>query len=54
MKKPRFPAHFTGRASGAIAIFKDGIVVYANNSFKKLYNLLNMVLERNSSGNYTM
>ena len=40
MKKPRFPAHFTGRASGAIAIFKDGIVVYANNSFEKLYNPL--------------
>ncbi len=40
MKKARFPVRLAERSSDAIAVFKDGGVVYANNSFEKLYNPL--------------
>ena len=40
MKKTRFPASLAGRASDAIAVFKEGGIIYANNSFEKLYNPL--------------
>ncbi len=40
MKKPRFPAHFAGRSSDAIAVFKNGSIVYANSAFEKLYKPL--------------
>jgi transcriptional regulator with PAS, ATPase and Fis domain len=40
MKKPRLPTHFARNASDAIAVLKDGIIVYATNSFEKLYNPL--------------
>jgi len=38
MKRQNFPAQFVNRPSDALAIFGDGIIVYANNSFEKLYN----------------
>ena len=40
MKKPRLPAHLARKASEAIAVLKDGIIVYATDSFEKLYNPL--------------
>jgi transcriptional regulator with PAS, ATPase and Fis domain len=40
MKKPQFSARLAGRASDAIAVFKDGGILYANNSFEKMYNPL--------------
>jgi transcriptional regulator with PAS, ATPase and Fis domain len=40
MKKPCLPAHFASKTSDAIAIFKDGIIVYATDSFQELYNPL--------------
>jgi hypothetical protein len=40
LKKPRLPDHFARNASDAIAVLKDGIIVYATNSFEKLYNPL--------------
>ena len=40
MKKPRLPALFARNASDAIAVLKDGIIVYATDSFEKLYNPL--------------
>jgi transcriptional regulator with PAS, ATPase and Fis domain len=40
MKKPLFPARFAGRSSDAIAVFKNGSIVYANSAFEKLYNPL--------------
>ena len=40
MKKPRLPAHFARNASDAIAVLKDGIIVYATDSFEKFYNPL--------------
>jgi transcriptional regulator with PAS, ATPase and Fis domain len=41
MKKPRSPAYFARNASDAIAIFKDGNIVYATHSFEELYSPLN-------------
>jgi transcriptional regulator with PAS, ATPase and Fis domain len=40
MDKPPFPIRFAGRPSDALAIFEEGLIVYANNSFEKLYNSL--------------
>lgn len=40
MKKPPSPAHSARQTSDAIAIFKDGIIVYASDSFKELYRTL--------------
>ena len=40
MKKPRLPAQFARKTSDAIAIFKDGSIVYATDSFEELYNHL--------------
>ena len=40
MEKTHFPTHFGPNASEAIAVFEDGLMVYANNAFKNLYNLL--------------
>ena len=40
MKKPRLPAQFAHNACDAIAVLKDGIIVYATDSFEKLYNPL--------------
>jgi transcriptional regulator with PAS, ATPase and Fis domain len=36
-----FPAQFGAKPSEPLAIFKKGAIVYANNSFEKLYNPLN-------------
>jgi transcriptional regulator with PAS, ATPase and Fis domain len=40
MKKPLSPAQLAYNSSDAIAIFKDGTIVYATGSFEKLYNHL--------------
>jgi transcriptional regulator with PAS, ATPase and Fis domain len=40
MKKPLSPAQFARKTSDAIAIFKDGIIVYATDPFEELYNHL--------------
>jgi transcriptional regulator with PAS, ATPase and Fis domain len=40
MKKPISPAQLASNPSGAIAIFKDGTIVYATDSFGDLYNHL--------------
>ncbi len=40
MEKTHFPTHFGPSASEAIAVFEDGLMVYANNAFENLYNLL--------------
>jgi transcriptional regulator with PAS, ATPase and Fis domain len=40
MKKPNLSAHFARHTSDAIAILKDGIIVYATDSFEKLYSPL--------------
>ncbi|UCH19951.1 MAG: sigma-54-dependent Fis family transcriptional regulator [Deltaproteobacteria bacterium] len=45
MKNPHFPANFIGSASDAIAIFKNGSIVYANSAFDKLYNPLKYVVK---------
>ena len=36
MKKPRSPAHLARKTADAIAIFKDGIIVSATDSFEEL------------------
>ena len=42
MKRQSFPSQFVGGLTDAVAIFNQhGIMVYANKSFKKLYNSLN-------------
>ena len=40
MDRPPFPIQSAERPSDALAIFEDGLIVYANNSFEKLYNPL--------------
>ena len=40
MKKHRIPTRFDPDASDAIAMFEDGLMVYCNNAFEKLYNPL--------------
>ena len=40
MKKPISPAQLTCNPSDAIAIFKDGIFVYATDSFGEIYKHL--------------
>jgi transcriptional regulator with PAS, ATPase and Fis domain len=37
------PVQFAGRSSDALAIFEKGIIVYATNSFEKLYNHLDHI-----------
>ena len=47
MNRPPFPNQSAGRPSDALAIFEEGLIVYANNSFEKLYNpLQNAVRKR--------
>jgi transcriptional regulator with PAS, ATPase and Fis domain len=47
MKKPQSPAHIALNATDAIAVFKNGSIVYANNAFEKWYNpLQNAVREK--------
>ncbi len=41
MNRPPFPVQFVGSPTNALAIFEKGIIFYANNSFEKLYNILN-------------
>ena len=44
---PSFPIQFAGGPSDALAIFEEGLIVYANASFEKLYNpLQNAVRKR--------
>ncbi len=40
MEKKQFPPRFDPGASDAIAMFEDGLMVYANDAFENLYNLL--------------
>jgi len=40
MDKPPLPIQFAGGSSDALAVFEEGLIVYANNSFEKLYNPL--------------
>jgi transcriptional regulator with PAS, ATPase and Fis domain len=40
MNIPSFPIQFAGEPSDALAIFEEGLIVYANHSFEKLYNSL--------------
>jgi transcriptional regulator with PAS, ATPase and Fis domain len=40
MKTPRLPAHLARKAFNAMAIFKDGNMVYTTDSFEKLYSPL--------------
>ncbi len=40
MEKTQIPTRFDPDASDAIAMFEDGLMVYANNAFENLYNLL--------------
>jgi transcriptional regulator with PAS, ATPase and Fis domain len=40
MEKKQFPTRFDLGASDAIAMFEDGLMVYANDAFENLYNLL--------------
>lgn len=40
MEKTHFPTRFDPDVSDAIAVFEDGLLVYANNVFENLYNLL--------------
>ncbi|MBW2037282.1 MAG: sigma-54-dependent Fis family transcriptional regulator [Deltaproteobacteria bacterium] len=40
MKKQLSPVHISIKSSDAVAIFKDGIIVFATYSFKELYNSL--------------
>jgi transcriptional regulator with PAS, ATPase and Fis domain len=40
MEKKQFPTRFDPGASDAIAMFEDGLMVYANDAFENLYNLL--------------
>jgi hypothetical protein len=47
MDRSPFLNQFAGGPSDALAIFEEGIIVYANNSFEKLYNpLQNAVRKR--------
>jgi len=47
MDRPPFPNQSAGRSSDALAIFEEGLIVYANNSFEKLYKpLQNAVRKR--------
>jgi transcriptional regulator with PAS, ATPase and Fis domain len=41
MKKPRSPVQFARKASNACALFKDGAIVWATESFEELYRTLN-------------
>ena len=50
MKRQSFPSQFVGGLTDAVAIFNQhGIMVYANKSFKKLYNSLNTSVKENFS-----
>jgi len=40
MDKPPLPIQFAGGSSDALAVFEEGLIVYANDSFEKLYNPL--------------
>ena len=40
MDKPPLPIQFAGGSSDALAVFEEGLIVYANDAFKKLYNPL--------------
>ncbi len=40
MNTPNFTGPFRGKPSDALAIFNKGIILYANDAFKKLYNRL--------------
>jgi len=40
MEKTHFPTRFDPDTSDAIAMFEDGLMVYANNAFENLYNPL--------------
>jgi hypothetical protein len=40
MDKPSFPIQFAGGPSDALAVFGEGLIVYANEAFGKLYNPL--------------
>jgi len=40
MDRPPFPVQFAGGSSDALAVFEEGLIVYANDSFEKLYNPL--------------
>ncbi len=41
MKRQSFTNQFDKEPSNALAVFEDSVIVYANNSFEKLYNPLN-------------
>jgi len=40
MDKPPLPIQFAGGSSDALAVFEEGLIVYANDAFEKLYNPL--------------
>jgi transcriptional regulator with PAS, ATPase and Fis domain len=46
MDKPLLPIQLAGEPSDALAIFEEGLIVYANDAFGKLYNPLQSTLRK--------
>ena len=46
MDKPPLPIQFAGGSSDALAVFEEGLIVYANDAFGKLYNPLQNTLRK--------